>query len=47
MRIRADTNNPKKVPAVGDLFIVRRVEKGPIWWRIELEKVEDSTGGRQ
>lgn len=40
MRIRADTNDPAKVPEVGQTFRVVRVEQPWIWWTIELEEVE-------
>ena len=40
MRIRADTNNPSKVPHEGDLFVVTKVKKDAIWWTIELESID-------
>lgn len=37
MKIRADTNDENKVPKVGDVFIVRKVEKVAAFWIVELE----------
>ena len=39
MKIRADTNNPEKVPSVGKIFKVVRVEKVAAFWTIELEEI--------
>lgn len=38
MIIRADTNNENKVPDVGDVFVVRKVEKIAAFWIVELDK---------
>ena len=40
-KIRADTNNPNKVPNVGDVFKVVKSEKGEkfAFWTIELEEI--------
>lgn len=46
MRIRADTNNPAKVPNIGDLFIVSSVKKGAIWWTIELKRIDKKESAR-
>ena len=32
MKIRADTNDPEKVPKVGDSFVVTDVEKVTAFW---------------
>ena len=40
MKIRADTNNPNKVPEVGTLFVVTKVQKIAIWYNVELSSVE-------
>ena len=39
MNIRADTNDDAKVPNIGDIFRVVKVEKVAAFWIIELEKV--------
>lgn len=39
MKIRADTNNEEKVPSVGRLFIVTKVEKVAAFHIVELEEV--------
>lgn len=38
MIIRADTNDENKVPEVGDIFKVKKVEKVAAFYIIELEK---------
>jgi len=38
MIIRADTNDKDKVPDIGDIFVVTKVEKVAAFWIIELKK---------
>lgn len=38
MIIRADTNDENKVPEVGDIFKVKKVEKVAAFYIIEIEK---------
>lgn len=43
MIIRADTNNENKVPGIGDIFVVTKVEKVAAFYIIELKKETKNT----
>ena len=43
MIIRADTNNENKVPGIGDIFVVTKVEKIAAFYIIELKKETKNT----
>ena len=47
MKVRADTPDEKRVPDVGDEFIVTSVKRKHIWWIIELERKENDGHGDQ
>jgi len=40
MEIRADTHKKDKIPKLGDVFVVTKVENIYSWWKIVLNKID-------